>query len=289
MRRIDDKSAVKIKVPSHYTTAVLAHQQDLLKYHMSEEARSELMTGFESVELTSTEHRALFGIFRIYNEKGLSDEVIRSGVTFTPYELCKYMGYKCYGSSSFPGSARHEAISALNSLSGKRYRCLFTVRRNPATQRINVVAIPNKAILEVSHRFEGMSIDEIQTRFEKASPEQISAKVCEQLIHSNFWRPMDLDFYDRLRACGVRVSPEHWLLQYWLARAPKDCRTSTFDELRKVLKLDRSKTHRSRQRAFVLRLFVDFQKAGYLLKVKLDCRGPGGQLVDCLQKNMRRY
>ncbi|MGK5083124.1 hypothetical protein WDW37_07440 [Bdellovibrionota bacterium FG-1] len=290
MKRSKPKEGVTtIRMPSHYTTAVLANRDELSGHSMSEEARHELVTGFESIELTSTEHRALFALFKLYNERGFTDATIQSGVTFTPYELCKAMGYKSYGSSSYPGTSRTEALSALNSLSDKRYRCLFTIHRNPNTRKIAVVAIPNRAVLEVSHRYEGMTFHEVRGKLMGASPEEITAKVCEQLVHAKFWRPMDTDFYDRLRSSGVRVNEEHWLLQYWLMRSEHPSRSATFDELLKVLKLDQSKTHRSRQRNFVLRIYKDFQRAGYLSKVHVDRKSGDGRVLDYLEKALDRY
>ncbi len=285
----DNSVTTKIKIPSNYTTTILANKDSLLSQSMSDEARYELTTGFESVELTSTEHRTLFAIFCLYSESGLSDTTIQSGVVFTPYELCKAMGYKSYGSSSFPGSARHEALDALNNLSSKQYRCLFTIYKHPATRKITVIAIPNKSLLEVHYEFEGATIHDVGSKIQQVSPERITAKVCTQLVHATFWRPMDLGFYDRLRSVEVRVQPEHWLLQYWLMRSTKDFRSASMNVLLKILKLDQSKTHRSRQRDFVLKIFKDFKNAGYLSKIRIDRKEHDGQSLVYLHKQMNRY
>ena len=283
------KEVIKIKIPSHYTASVLANKEDLLQQHMSDEARHELITGFESIDLTAVEHRALFAIFKLYNEQGLNEETIRTGVSFTPYELCKVMGYKYYGNKSYPGSSRHEALAAIESLSSKKYKCLFTMYQNPATRKISVIAIPNKSIIEISLLYEGDTLAEIGDLLEKHHTKTITAKVCEPLVKANFFRPMDVDFYQRLRHADVKVSPQHWLLQYWLTRSKLDCRKATFDEMLKVLKLADSKTHRARQREFVLRIFHDFKCAGYILKFLTDRQDQNGKTVDFLHKNMNRY
>lgn len=283
------KEVTKIKMPSHYTASVLANKEDLLQQHMSDEARQELITGFESIDLNAVEHRALFAIFRLYNEHGFNEETVRNGVTFTPYELCKVMGYKSYGNKSYPGSSRHEALAAIESLSSKKYKCLFTMYQNPSTRKISVVAIPNKSIIEISLLYEGNTLAEVGDLLGKRSPRAITAKVCEPLVRANFWRPMDVEFYDRLRHADVKVLPQHWLLQYWLVRSKHDQRKATFDEMLKVLKLADSKTHRARQRDFVLRIFEDFKNAGYLSRFLTDRHEQNGKVVDHLHKNMRRY
>lgn len=286
---LSSKEIKKIKMPSHYTASVLANKEDLLQQHMSDEARQELITGFESIDLTAVEHRALFAIFRLYNEHGFNEETVRNGVSFTPYELCKVMGYKSYGNKSYPGSSRHEALAAIESLSSKKYKCLFTMYQNPSTRKISVVAIPNKSIIEISLLYEGDTLTEVGDVLGKRSPRTITAKVCEPLVRANFWRPMDVEFYDRLRHADVKVLPQHWLLQYWLVRSKHDQRKATFDEMLKVLKLADSKTHRARQRDFVLRIFEDFKNAGYLSRFLTDRHDQNGKMVDLLHKNMRRY
>jgi hypothetical protein len=100
-----NQEVAKIRIPSNYATSVLANKEDLLRQPMSDEARQELIMGFESIDLNAVEHRALFGIFRLYNDRGINEQTISNGVSFTPYELCKVMGYKSYGNVTGQPSA----------------------------------------------------------------------------------------------------------------------------------------------------------------------------------------
>jgi hypothetical protein len=161
--------------------------------------------------------------------------------------------------------------------------------QNPSTRKISVVAIPNKSIIEVTLLYEGDSLTEVSDLLEKRTPRSINAKVCEPLVKANFFRPMDIDFYERLRRADAKVTPQHWLFQYWLMRSKLDYRKSTFDEMLKVLKIADSKTHRSRQRDFMLKIFRDFKNAGYLTRVLTDRQEHNGKAVDYVHKNMNRY
>lgn len=262
------------KYPSNCVGTLIATKNDLIASPMSDQAKLILGADYQSIDLTSTQHRILFAIFQLYSERGLSNEVIKNGVEFSLYEICKHMHYKQYGRNSIPGKCREEVMRGLLDLSAKKYPALHTQRYDAKLKKAFVIVIPNQSVLEMKLCYVGDTFMEAEQTIRDFKPARVWVKVCPHLVSSTYFRQMDWNFYERMKTdAGVaRLQPHHWLYYYWLARSSHVIRKASLEELLHILKLNLSSTDPARQRKLISTLHAQYKKAGYISKFEVDQR-----------------
>ena len=163
-------------VPGHYIDAHMATEKSLL--NSPKEKIRVYAKEFKPINLSSNEHRAMTALWGLYHEAGYNEEVFKTGVIVTPYDLCKRMGYSKDKKGRFGGKARRSALNALINLSRKSfdiYVTKYTGREN-GKKIFDVVVLPNKSLIDIQYAASNVTEEDLINGAVKGKVKAVTAQ-----------------------------------------------------------------------------------------------------------------
>ncbi len=272
----------KIIVPGHYIDAHMATEKSLL--NSPKEKIRVYAKEFKPINLSSNEHRAMTALWGLYHEAGYNEEVFKTGVIVTPYDLCKRMGYSKDKKGRFGGKARRSALNALINLSRKSfdiYVTKYTGREN-GKNIFDVVVLPNKSLIDIQYAASNVTEEELMNGGIKGKVAKIHIQIKPLFYKEGYYMLFEENFYSILKEIvkkeNRRVTKYHWNFAFWLIKQEANKKTVeiNIDKLTTALKIPDSVGHKARSRGIVRGLYRDFKAAGYIEEYKTDIAAQNG-------------
>ena len=275
-------------VPGHYIDAHMATEKSLL--NSSREKIRVYAKEFKPINLSSNEHRAMTALWGLYHEAGYNEEVFKTGVIVTPYDLCKRMGYSKDKKGRFGGKARRSALNALINLSRKSfdiYVTKYTGREN-GKKIFDVVVLPNKSLIDIQYAASNVTEEDLINGAVKGKVAKIHIQIKPLFYKEGYYLLFEKNFYTRLKEIlkkeNRRVTKYHWNFAFWLLKqkANKKSVEINIDKLTVALKIPQGARHKARARGIVRGLYKDFKMAGHIEEFKVDIAAQNGNTKDVL-------
>ena len=275
-------------VPGHYIDAHMATEKSLL--NSPKEKIRVYAKEFKPINLSSNEHRAMTALWGLYHEAGYNEEVFKTGVIVTPYDLCKRMGYSKDKKGRFGGKARRSALNALINLSRRTfdiYVTKYTGREN-GKKIFDVVVLPNKSLIDIQYAASNVTEEDLINGAVKGKVAKIHIQIKPLFYKEGYYLLFEKNFYTRLKEIlkkeNRRVTKYHWNFAFWLLKQRRHRKTVDInvDKLAVTLKIPDDTGHRVRARDIVRLLYRDFKTMGDIKEYKTDILTQGGGTKDIL-------
>jgi len=281
-------SVTNIRVPGPYIDAHMATVGSLL--NSGKENIQGYAEKFKPIDLSSNEHRAIIALCSLYHEAGYNAEVFKKGVIFTPYDLCKRMGYQKDKKGRFGGKARRSALDALLSLSRRSFDIYLRrwTRKERGKNIFDVVVLPNKSLIDIQYSASNVTEEDLENGGIKGKVVKINIQIKPFFYKEGYYLLFEKNFYLRLKEIlekeNRRVSKYHWNLALWLLKQKKHKKTAeiNIDKLTVMLKIPDGAGHKTRARNIVRAIYMDFKTAGYIEEYKTDIPARNGKTKDIL-------
>ena len=213
-----------------------------------------------------------------YSEMGYNKSVFKSGVSFSTYEFCKFMGYKQDRKGRFGSKRVKEAVSALLSLSRNTFSvCYAKFLKKEDNQNVyEVVAIPNCHLIDIIYSASNVTEEELEKGRIEEKVSKIHVRIFPKFCSEGYYKLFEEKFYQRLKflleKSGRKVSKYHFNFALWYMKQNKKrvCHEINVDKLARLLKIPFDVAHKTRARLIVRKMYEDFKELGYLEKFKID-------------------
>ncbi len=294
--KINEDFSIVIPVMGHYMDALFASEETLTKCPkvFSEAA----VKTFNPPKLTAGQHRALYGLFKIYSRRGLSLKTFTEGIFVTPYELCEAMEYKRNKLGKFHIADQKEAIENVMSIGRKMmdiYKKEFQEVNKKNDKKVYKVCV-HKDVKLLDCVYQAFVEDEEDTEEEEKVRKHVRklwVKLHESLFNEHYFKLSLSNFYSEisqvLRKNNRRITEYHWTFMLWLLKQNKQTTEINVDKLVKILKIYTDNKNLSRARKYVRDLYVEFKEINYLIDYEFDVQAKSGGKKDVLVINPETF
>jgi len=292
---IDSEYLMFMPVMGHYLDAIFASEDTLRKRNNM--FKEDYIQAFNPPKFTAGQHRALYGVFKLYQKKGFTLHHITKGIYLTPYELCEAMEYRRNKDGKFHIADQKEAIGNVISV-GKTlvdiyHRRFIEVNKNKK-RLFEVTVYKDVKMLECEYRAivseeEKMLLDPEL----RGKARLLKVKLHESLFNPQYFKLSVTSFYSELREVlnkdNKRMSEYHWIFMLWLLKQNKQKMEINIDKLVKIFNIPTDNKHLPRARKKVRELYSIFKDIEYLLDYEIDVKAKNGNTKDILTINPEKF
>ncbi len=278
----------RIPIPGHFLTANGATERSIAA--VADVKIRAYAPNFKPIDLTSDEYRALTALWGLYDEHGYTQATFDTGISLTPYELCKRMWYVPDGQGRFGMKAVNASRRALLSLAEKKSTIYFTrfKRKQQGKNLYDAVVVPNCPLIQIVYELSDVTKVELESGQLIPNKTRIHVRIQPFFYCNNYFKLFEAQFYPRLKAIlkksDRRVSKFHWRFALWRLQQGSHRKSAeiSVDKLALTLKLPSDLAHRTRTRNIVRQLYEDFRKFGDISSYQIDVAAKSGGTKDVL-------
>jgi len=291
----DESFLMVFPIMGHYMDALFATDDTLKK--RTKIFDEKIIQAFNPPKFTAGEHRTLYGIFKIYEKRGINLITFTKGVFVTPYELCEAMEYKRNKNGDFNGADQKEVLKNVRALAYKLVD-IYTRRfegLNKNKKRVFEVSVTvGEKIIQYKYQAKGVTEDDQEKESKvRQKTKKLWIKLNESLFSPNYFKLAVSNFYSEMSEViskkNKRMTEYHWTFMLWLLKQSKQEIGINIDKLVKILKVHTGPRNLSRARKYVRELYSEFKEINYLLDYKVDVKTKNGGKKDVLVVSPEKF
>lgn len=291
----DESFLMVFPIMGHYMDALFATDDTLKK--RTKIFDEKIIQAFNPPKFTAGQHRTLYGIFKIYEKRGINLITFTKGIFVTPYELCDAMEYKRNKNGGFNGADQKEALKNLRDLaymSVDIYQRKFEGLNKDKKRVFEVSVTVGEKILQYKYQAKGVTEEDQKSESKvRLKAKKLWLKLNETFFSPNYFKLAVSNFYSEmaevLNSKKKRITEYHWTFMLWLLKQNKQEIGINIDKLVKVIKVHVGPRCLSRARKYVRELYSEFKEIDYLLDYQMDVKTKNGGKKDVLVVNPEKF